>query len=43
MSTFIKAKPTKSDDQTNIDNYRLAAKITEYHIKSKLFNVKMHV
>ena len=25
-----------SDDQTNIDKYRLAANITEYHIISKL-------
>ena len=25
-----------SDDQTNIDKYRLAATITEYHIISKL-------
>ena len=26
----------KSDDQTNIDKYRVAANITEYHIISKL-------
>ncbi len=32
MSTFIKAKLEKSDDQTNIDNYRVASNITEYHI-----------
>ena len=25
-----------SDKQTNIDKYRLAANITEYHIRSKL-------
>ena len=29
-----------SDDQTNIDKYRLAANITEYHIISKLILVK---
>ena len=34
MLTFIKAKLKKSNDQTNIDKYRLAANITEYHIKS---------
>ena len=33
MTTFIK---TISDDQTNIDQYRLAGNITEYHIISKL-------
>ena len=32
MTTFIKAKLKKSDDQTSIDIYRLAANITEYHI-----------
>ncbi len=31
MTTFIKAKLKKSDDQTNIDKYRVAANITEYH------------
>ena len=36
MTTFIKVKLKKSDDQTNIDKYRVAANITEYHIKSKL-------
>ena len=29
-TTFIKAKIKKSDDQKNIDNYRIAVKITEY-------------
>ena len=29
-------KFNKSDDQTNIDKYRLAANIKEYHILSKL-------
>ncbi len=31
MTTFIKTKFKISDDQTNIDKYRLAANITEYH------------
>ena len=33
MTTFIKAKLKKSENQTN--KYRLAANITEYHIISK--------
>ena len=32
----MKTKIKISDDQTNIDNYRLALNITEYHIISKL-------
>ena len=32
MTTFIKAKLKKSDDQTNIDKYRVTANITENHI-----------
>ena len=32
MTTFIKTKLEKSDDQSNIDIYRVAANITEYHI-----------
>ena len=36
MKTFIKTKLKISDVQTNIDKYRLAANITEYHIISKL-------
>ena len=36
MTTFIGTKFNMSDDQTNIDKYRLAANITEYHIISKL-------
>ena len=31
MTTFIKAKLNKSDDQMNIDKFRVAANITEYH------------
>ena len=34
MTTLIKTKLKKSDDQTNIDKYRVAANITEYHIIS---------
>ncbi len=30
-----------SDDQTNIDKYRLAANITEYHIISKIILQKI--
>ena len=30
MTTFIKTKFNISDDQTNIERYRLAANITEY-------------
>ncbi len=36
MKTFIKTKFKKSDDQTNIYKYRVAANIKEYHIISKL-------
>ncbi len=36
MTIFIKMKFTILDKQTNIDKYRLAANITEYHIMSKL-------
>ena len=36
MTTFIKTNFKIFNDQTNIDNYRLAANITEYHILSKL-------
>ncbi len=38
MTTFIKTKFKISDDQMNIDKYRLAANITEYHIISKIIN-----
>ncbi len=30
MTTFIKTKFQKLDEQTNIDKYRVAVKITEY-------------
>ena len=39
MTKFIKIKLKKlkkSDDQTNMDKYRVDANITEYHILSKL-------
>ncbi len=36
MTTFIKTKFNISDDQTNIDKYRLAENITEYPIISIL-------
>ena len=35
MTAFIKTKFKISDDQTNINKYRLAADITEYQIISK--------
>ncbi len=38
MTTLIKTKFKKSDDQINIDKYRVAANITEYHIKAKILN-----
>ena len=41
MTTFIKTKLEKSDDQANIDIYRVAANITEYHIISKLIFLRI--
>ncbi len=41
MTTFIKAKLKKADDQTKIDKYREAANITEYHIVSKLIFLRI--
>ncbi len=41
MTTFIKTKFKKSDDQTNIDNYRVSANIKEYHIISKLIFLRI--
>ncbi len=41
MTAFMKAQIKKSDDQTNIDNYRVTANITVYHIRT---NIKvMHI
>ncbi len=40
MTTFIKTKLKKPDDQTNINNYR-AANIAEYHIISKLIFLRI--
>ena len=34
MTTFIKTKLNKSNDQTNIDKYRVAANITKLYQKS---------
>ncbi len=39
MATFLKAKLKKSDDQTNIDKYRVAATLTEYHIEDSASNI----
>ncbi len=36
MTTFIKTKFKNSDDQINIDKYRVAANITDCQIISKL-------
>ncbi len=41
MTTFIKTKCKMSDDQTNINKYRLAANITEFHIISKLILLRI--
>ncbi len=41
MTIFIKTKFKKSYDQTNIDKYRVAANITDYHIISKLIFLKL--
>ena len=41
MTTFIKTKFKKSDEQTNIDKYRVAVKFTEYHIIYKLIFIKI--
>ena len=41
MTTFIKVKLKKSDDQTNIDKYRVASNIIEYHIISKLIFLRL--
>ena len=39
--TFIKAKLKKSDNQTDIDKYRVAANITEYHNLSTLIFLRI--
>ena len=41
MKTFIKIKFKKSDDQTNIEKYRVAANITDYHIISNYSSLKL--
>ena len=42
MTTFIKAKLKNLDDQKNIDKYRVAANITEYHSISKYLSRDQH-
>ena len=39
MTTFIKMKLNKSDEKTNIDKYKVAANIIEYHISKFLKNI----
>ena len=41
MTTFIKTMFKISDDQTNIDKSRLSAKLTVYHIISKLIFLEL--
>ncbi len=41
MATFIKAKLKKSDDQTKIDKYRVAANVTEYKIILKIIFLRI--
>ncbi len=41
MTTFIKAKLKTSGDKTNYGKCRVAANITEYQIKSKLFSLRI--
>ena len=45
ITTFIKKKFKKSDDQTNIEKYRVVANITEYHmmIISKLIFLRITI
>ncbi len=43
MKTYAQSKFKKSDDQTNIDKYRVAANITEYHIISKLIFLRITI
>ena len=38
---FIKARLKKTDYQTNIYKYRVVANITEYHIVSKIFFLRI--
>ncbi len=41
MTTFIKTKFKKSDDQTNIDKYRITTNTTENHIISKFILLRI--
>ncbi len=41
ITTFIKTKLIKSDDQINIHKYRVTSNITEYHNISKLIFLRI--
>ncbi len=41
MTQFIKTKLKKSDDQTNIDRYRVDTNITEYKIILRLIFIRI--
>ena len=41
MTTFIKNKFKKSDNQTNIDKYRVAVNITEYDIRNNYTEIEI--
>ncbi len=41
MKTLITTKFKKTDDQTDIDNYRVATNITEYHFITKLIFLRI--
>ena len=41
MTAFIKTKLKRSNDETSIDKYRVAANITEYHIISKIIFLRL--
>ncbi len=41
MTTFIKTKFKRSDDQMKIYKYRVTANITEYHIITKLISLRI--
>ena len=43
LTTFTKTKFKKSDDQTNIDKYRVAVDITEFHIISKFHILRINI
>ena len=43
MTTFIKTKFNNSNDQTNIDKYRVDANITEHHIISIICKTELGI